>query len=66
MMVNTVPFVSQPSGRGRRRVADHLESLPFPHYQAVTGRPDLLRRIDENGTVTLGRSIGRVFKSVDH
>lgn len=49
----------------RRRVANDLERLPFPHYQAVAGRPDLLRRIDEEGTVTIGRFNGRVFESVE-
>jgi len=47
---------------GNRRVADYLKSRPFPHYEAVPGRPGLLRRIEENGTRTVGRFVNRKFE----
>ena len=49
---------------GRRRVAEHLESLPFPHYEAAPGQPGLLVRIEEDGTRTVGRFVGRMFQAV--
>lgn len=48
---------------GRRRVADYLASRPFPHYEAAEEN-GLLVRIDEDGTRTLGRFIGREFRAV--
>lgn len=50
------------SPTGNRRVADYLKSRPFPHYEAVPGRPGLLRRIEENGTRTVGRFVNRKFE----
>lgn len=46
---------------GRRRVADLLQRRPFPHYEAVADSPGSLRRIEEDGTVTIGRFVNRVF-----
>lgn len=40
---------------GRRRVADYLASLPFPHYEPLVGQTGLLVRIEENGTRTVGK-----------
>jgi hypothetical protein len=51
------------SPKGRRRVAEHLESLPFPHYEAAD-TPGLLVRICEDGTRTVGRFVNRQFQSV--
>ena len=50
------------SPTGNRRVADYLKSRPFPHYEAVPGRPGLLSRIEENGTRTVGRFVNRKFE----
>lgn len=47
---------------GRRRVAEHLEQLPFPHYEADADKPGLLVRIDADGTRTRGRFVNRKFK----
>ena len=52
------------SPEGRQRLADFLESQPFPHYQPHPGRPGLLVRIDENGCRTLGRFVKRQFQPV--
>ena len=53
------------SPAGRQRVSDYLKSRPFPHYEPVTDRPGLLRRIDEDGTETIGRFVNRVFEPAD-
>lgn len=53
------------SSEGRRRVADHLESLPFPHYAPAPGRPGLLVRTEADGTRTLGRFLNRRFTAAD-
>ena len=52
------------SAAGRRRVADYLESRPFPHYQPVAGSPGLVVRVDVDGTRTPGRFVGREFQAV--
>jgi hypothetical protein len=52
------------SPNGRSRVAKYLEEQPFPHYQAVPGRPGLLERIGEDGKRTVGRFVNRKFKPV--
>lgn len=49
------------SVEGRRRVADYLNSRPFPHYEPVPGTPGLLVQVEENGTRTLGRFVDRQF-----
>ena len=46
---------------GRARVAEHLEEVPFPHFQAAEGRPGFLVKIDEDGTRTVGRFVNREF-----
>jgi ParD-like antitoxin of type II bacterial toxin-antitoxin system len=48
---------------GRRRVAQHLQGLPFPHYEPAE-TPGLLVRIDADGTRTVGRFVQREFKAV--
>jgi len=53
---------------GRTRVADYLESQPYPHYEPSPDHPGYLIRIDEDGTRTLGRFVHRKFvpKSTRH
>lgn len=51
------------SSEGRRRVAEHLKSRPFPHYEP-TESPGVLVRIEENGRRTLGRFVNRRFEPV--
>lgn len=51
------------SPEGHRRVAEHLESLPFPHYEPAE-TAGLLVRTAEDGTRTLGRFVNRKFQSV--
>ena len=52
------------SPEGRQRVADLLDSGPFPHYQAHPDRPGLLVRIDADGKRTVGRFVHRQFQPV--
>ena len=50
------------SPAGRQRVADFLQSQPFPHYEPHPQRPSLLVRIDADGRRTPGRFVNRVFR----
>jgi hypothetical protein len=50
------------SPEGRRRVAAHLESQSFPHYQPAANSPGLLVRTEADGKRTLGRFVNRQFK----
>jgi ParD-like antitoxin of type II bacterial toxin-antitoxin system len=52
------------SAEGRRRVADHLDSRPYPHYEPVPGATGVLTRIDADGTRTLGRFVDREFRAM--
>jgi hypothetical protein len=56
-------LASVDSVEGRRRVAEYLNSQPFPHYQSA-GRDGLLIRIEEDGSRTVGRFIDRQFQAV--
>jgi len=51
------------SEEGRRRVRDYLQTRPFPHYEPVSDTPGLLLRVDEDGTRTVGRFVGREFQA---
>ncbi len=53
------------SPAGRKRVNSYLSTRPYPHFKSVDGQPGLLRRIEEDGTETIGRFINRVFEPVD-
>ena len=53
------------SPEGRQRVADLLESGPFPHYQPHPERRGLLVCIDANGNRTVGRFVNRRFRPVN-
>ncbi|MBC8874007.1 MAG: hypothetical protein H8E44_31600 [Planctomycetes bacterium] len=53
------------SPEGRRRVAEHLNSLPFPHYEPAADAPGMLVRIEADGTRTVGRFVNRQFKEAD-
>lgn len=51
------------SRAGRKRLAEHLRSLPYPHYEAAPGAAGLLVRIDANGKRTAGRFVNRRFQA---
>lgn len=50
------------SPEGRRRLAAHLESQPYPHYEPAPNAPGLLVRIEAGGKRTLGRFVNRKFQ----
>jgi hypothetical protein len=52
------------SEEGRGRLREYLQARPFPHYEPAPDAPDLLVRIDEDGTRTIGRFVGRMFQAV--
>ena len=52
------------SPAGRQRVAEHLQSQPYPHYEAAPESPGLLVRIDAHGRRTTGRFVNREFQPV--
>jgi hypothetical protein len=49
--------------QGRKRVAAYLDSRTFPHYEPAPDAPGLLVRIDDDGSRTLGRFVGREFQA---
>ena len=50
------------SAEGRKRLAEHLASLPYPHFKPAPNSPGLLVRIDANGKRTIGRFVNRKFQ----
>ncbi len=48
--------------KGRKRVSDYLETMPFPHYEPATDNPGYLVRIEEDGTRVLGKFVNQEFK----
>jgi hypothetical protein len=56
-------LASVDSVEGRTRVAEYLNSLPFPHYESA-GRDGLLIRIEKDGSRTVGRFVNRQFQAV--
>lgn len=51
--------VDSPEGRGR--VAQFLQTQPYPHYEVAPDAPGLLVRIAANGQRTVGRFVNREF-----
>lgn len=56
-------LASVDSEQGRQRVRDHLRAQPFPHYEPAPDSPGLMVRIEEDGTRTVGRFVGRDFQA---
>ena len=50
--------------QGRQRVAQYLQSSPFPHYEQHPDLPGVLIRIEENGQRTAGRFVNRQFEAL--
>src|SRR2546426_508567 len=51
------------SPEGRRRVAEHLKTRPYPHYEPADS-PGLLIKIDWDGKRTWARFTNRRFQAV--
>jgi hypothetical protein len=49
---------------GRRRVAQYLKTLPYPHYEPAPGLPGLLVRIEADGKRAVGRFVNRTFQPI--
>jgi hypothetical protein len=49
------------TAEGQRRLAEHLRSLPFPHFEAHPTEQGLLIRTEQDGTRTAGRFVNRQF-----
>ena len=56
-------FETVDSPEGRRRVADHLQTLPFPRYEPAE-TPGLLIRTSADGQRCVGRFVNRHFQTV--
>ena len=52
------------SPKGRRQVAEFLQTQLYPHYESAADSPGLLIRTEVNGKRTLGRFVNRQFKVV--
>jgi hypothetical protein len=52
------------STEGHKRLAEHLKSLPYPHFEPAPGSTGLLVRIEANGKRTTGRFVNRKFQPV--
>jgi hypothetical protein len=52
---------SADSPKGRKRVAEHLKTLPYPHYEQ-SDTPGLLVRITADGKRSTGRFVNRQFE----
>jgi hypothetical protein len=50
------------SAEGRKRLTEHLQSLPYPHYEPAPDSPGFLLRIEANGRRTIGRFVNRKFQ----
>jgi hypothetical protein len=57
-------LASVDSPAGRARVAEYLETLPFPHFRAVDGKKRLLERIEADGSRTVGLFVRRKWRVV--
>jgi hypothetical protein len=47
--------------KGRKQLEATLIKRPYPHYKSVPDQPELVCRIEEDGSETIGRFIGREF-----
>lgn len=53
------------TAKGRQRVEAYLKDRPYPHYKPVAGDPELIRRIEADGSEVIGRFVGRNFVQVE-
>ncbi len=53
------------TAEGRARVEATLSGHAFPHYKSVAGRKDVERRIEADGSETVGRFVGRQFEPIE-
>jgi hypothetical protein len=51
--------------QGRQRVREYLAKQPFPHFEPVSGETGLYRKIEADGTESIGRFVSQQFQAVD-
>jgi len=52
------------SATPQQRLDTVLEQCPFPRFRSVPGQPELLRRIEADGTESIGRFVGGKFLTI--
>jgi hypothetical protein len=52
------------SPAGRERLTAYLGGQPFPHYAPASEHPGFLVRTEADGAQTVGRFVGREFRSI--
>ena len=53
------------TAKGRKKVDALLNQRPYPHYKPVPDKPDLVRRIEADGSESVGRFVGREFQVIE-
>ena len=53
------------TAKGRKRLEAVLNQCPYPHFKPVVGHPELISRIEEDGSETIGHFVGRDFIAVE-
>jgi hypothetical protein len=51
---------------GREMLKAHLDSEPFPHFEAHPALPGMLIRTEANGETSVGRFVNREFVTEAH
>jgi hypothetical protein len=51
------------SDEGRKRLTTYLDTLPYPHFRVMPNSPGFIVKIEQDGTMTKGRFVGREFRS---
>ena len=59
----TEVFATIDHPEGKHRVAEHLKSQPYPHFEP-SGKPGVFTRIDAHGIRTLGRFVRKEFRPI--
>jgi hypothetical protein len=54
------------SAEAERLLADHLNQLPYPHYEATPGDASTIVQIQADGSRTIGRFVDREFIANDN
>jgi hypothetical protein len=50
---------------GQKRVQDYLLTRLYPRFETVIGSPGLLRKIEADGSVSVGKFVNRVFEPTE-
>ncbi len=58
-------LTSVDAAAGHKRVAEYLETQPYPHFRPHPERAGFLERIEEDGTRTVGRFVQRTWVTAE-